>query len=157
MSFSKGFYDAELPSGAITSSGGAFTFTGSGGADVGSFKTTINLPNPLLAWTNQSAGATVNRAQGVQVNWTGGAPGSYVIIEGNAFDLNSGASGNFTCVANQSALTFTVPGYVTSTLPAASGTLGVENVSNYNTFSGANLDFGLAFGLSGTTINTNYQ
>jgi len=157
MSFSKGFYDAELPSGAITSSGGAFTFTGSGGADVGSLKTTINLPNPLLAWTNQTADATVNRAQGVQVNWTGGAPGSYVIIEGNAFDENSGASGNFTCVANQSALTFTVPGYVTSTLPAASGTLGVENVSNYSTFTAKNLDFGLAFGLSGTTINSLYQ
>jgi len=157
MSFSKGFYDAELPSGAITSSGGAFTFTGSGGADVGSLKTTINLPNPLLDWTNQSAGATVNRAQGVQVNWTGGAPGSYVIIEGNAFDLNTGASGNFTCVANQSALTFTVPGYVTSTLPAASGTLGVENVSNYNTFSASGLDFGLAFGLTSTTINSKYQ
>jgi hypothetical protein len=157
MSFTKGSYEASLPSGAITSSGGAFTFTGSGGADVGSFKSTINLPNPLLEWTNQSAGATINRAQGVQVSWTGGTPGSYVIIEGNAFDENTGASGNFTCVANQSALRFMVPGYVTSSLPAAPGTLGVDNVSNYTTFSASGLDFGIAFGISGVTVNSVYQ
>jgi uncharacterized protein (TIGR03437 family) len=157
MSFTKGEYESSLPSGAITSSGGAFTFTGSGGADVGSFKTTINLPNPLLNWTNQAAGATVNRAQGVQVSWTGGTPGSYVIIEGNAFDDNTGASGNFTCLANQSAGGFMVPGYVTSTLPASSGTLGVENVSNYTTFSASGLNFGIAFGISGVTVNTVYQ
>ena len=157
MSFTKGSYEASLPSGAITSSGGAFTFTGSGGADVGSFKSTINLPNPLLEWTNQSAGATINRAQGVQVSWTGGTPGSYVIIEGNAFDENTGASGNFTCVANQSALGFMVPGYVTRSLPAAPGTLGVDNVSNYTTFSASGLDFGIAFGISGVTVNSVYQ
>jgi uncharacterized protein (TIGR03437 family) len=157
MSFTKGEYEQSLPSGAITSSGGAFTFTGSGGADVGSFKTTINLPNPLLDWTNQAAGATVNRAQGVQVSWTGGTPGSYVIISGNAFNDNSGASGNFTCLANQSAGGFMVPGYVTSALPAASGTLGVENVSNYTTFSASGLNFGIAFGISGVTVNSVYQ
>jgi uncharacterized protein (TIGR03437 family) len=156
-SFTKGDYEVQLPSGAITSSGGAFTFTGSGGADVGSFNTTINLPNPLLNWTNQAAAATVNRAQGVQVTWTGGTPGSYVIIEGNAFNDNTGASGNFTCLANQSAGGFMVPGYVTSALPAASGTLGVENVSNYTTFSASGLNFGIAFGLSGITVNTVYQ
>ena len=51
-------------------------FTGPGGADVGSFNATINLPNPILTWTNQSAAATITRTQGVTVNWTGGAPGT---------------------------------------------------------------------------------
>jgi uncharacterized protein (TIGR03437 family) len=153
----KGEYEASLPANAITSSGGAFTFTGSGGADVGSFKTTINLPNPLLDWTNQSVGASVNRAQGVKVTWTGGSPGSYVIIEGNSSDEKTGASGNFTCVANQSDLAFTVPAYVTSTLPAGSGQLGLENASSYTTFSAKGLDFGIAFGISGVTINSVYQ
>jgi hypothetical protein len=157
MSFTTGSYEASLPSGAITSSGGAFTFTGSGGADVGSFKATINLPNPLLDWTNQTAGATINRGQGVQVSWTGGTPGSYVIIEGNSSNDTIGANGNFTCIANQSALGFMVPGYVTSALPPGSGTLEVDNVSTYAPFSATGLDFGIAFGISGTTVNSVYQ
>jgi hypothetical protein len=50
-----------------------------------------------------------------------------------------------------------VPGYVTSSLPAAPGTLGVDNVSNYTTFSASGLDFGIAFGISGVTVNSVYQ
>jgi uncharacterized protein (TIGR03437 family) len=157
MSFEKGEYSALLPSGAITSSGGAFTYSGSGGADVGSFKTTINLPNPLLNWTNQSAAATINRAQGVQVNWTGGGAGTYVIIMGNSSNESTGANGTFTCVANQSDLTFTVPGYVTSTLPQGTGTLTVENAASYETFTASGLDFGIGFGFTGTEINVTYQ
>jgi uncharacterized protein (TIGR03437 family) len=156
--FLKGTYEAQLPANAITSSGGAFTFNnGSGGADVGSFKTTVNLPNPILNWTNQSADATVNRPQGVQVNWTGGGSGTYVIIEGDSSDDTTGASGSFICITNQSALSFTVPGYVTSTLPAGSGSLTVENVASYSTFTATGLDFGIGFGFTGTRINSTYQ
>src|SRR5579884_2017556 len=39
-----GGYEAQLSAGAIPSSGGAFTFKGSGGADVGPFSATINFP-----------------------------------------------------------------------------------------------------------------
>ncbi len=156
MSFTKGSYEAALPSNAITSSGGAFTFTGSGGADVGSFSTTVNLPNPILQWTNQSAGATINRAQGVQVSWTGGGPGTYVIISGSSSN-DSGANGSFTCIANQSALGFMVPGYVTSTLPSGTGTLSVENAASYSRFNASGLDFGISFGFTGVSVNSNYQ
>ena len=155
-SFTKGSYGAMLPADAITSSGGAFTVTGSGGADVGSFKTTINLPNPLLEWTNQSAGATINRGQGVQVSWTGGTPGSWVIIEGHSSNDEIGANGNFTCIVDQSAKAFMVPGYVTSTLPAGSGTLAVENAS-FAPFSATGLDFGISFGISGASVNRTYE
>jgi len=157
----KGFYTALLPSNAITSSGGAFTFNGSGGADVGSFNTTVNLPNPILTWTasNQTADATVNRGQGVTVNWTGGGPGTYVIISGDSSDLNSGVFGSFTCITNQSALTFAVPGYVTSTLPAGTGSLSVENATSFGTFTTAapSLNYGFKFGFTGVSINATYQ
>jgi uncharacterized protein (TIGR03437 family) len=152
-----GSYIAELPSNAITSSGGAFTFNGSGGADVGSFKTTVNLPNPILTWTNQSADATVNRGQGVTVDWTGGGSGTYVIIEGNSSDSSTGAFGSFTCITNQSALSFQVPGYVTSTLPAGSGMLDVENATSFGIFTATGLDFGFKFGFTGVSINSTYQ
>jgi hypothetical protein len=152
-----GSYEAELPAGAITSSGGAFTYNGAGGPDVGSFNTTINLPNPLLSWTNQSADATVNRAQGIQITWTGGASGSYVLITGSSSNDTTGASGSFTCITTQNALSFTVPGYVTSTLPAGSGRLDVENVANYGTFTATGLDIGINFGFTGAEINSTYQ
>jgi uncharacterized protein (TIGR03437 family) len=155
--FTTGTYLASLPATAITSSGGAFTFTGSGGKDVGSFNATINLPNPLLDWTNQSAGATITRSQGVQINWTGGGSGSYVIITGSSENSNTGASGSFTCIANQSALGFLVPNYVTGTLPAGTGSLLVENVASYGTFTASNLNFGISFGFTGTEINSTYQ
>jgi uncharacterized protein (TIGR03437 family) len=154
---SKGQYGGQIPPNAITSSGGAFTFNGSGGADVGSFKATIDLPNPLLAWTNQSAAATINRAQGVHVDWTGGGQGTFVIIMGNSSNYTTGASGSFTCVANQSALTFTVPDYVTGAMPAGTGTMSVENITNFKSFAATGLDYGFGFGLTGTEINVTYQ
>jgi uncharacterized protein (TIGR03437 family) len=156
-SLEKGEYEDLLPAGAITSSGGAFTYNGSGGADVGSFSAAINLPNPLLDWTNQSADAKINRSQGVKVDWTGGGSGTYVIILGSSSNQTTGANGSFTCVANQSDLTFTVPDYVTGTLPAGSGTLTVENVASYTTFTAPSLDFGIGFGFTGNQINVTYQ
>ncbi len=145
-----------LPAGAIPSTGGAFTYNGSGGANVGSFKATLNLPNPLLDWTNQSAGATVTRADGVEVTWTGGTPGSLVIIQGSSSN-DSGASGSYTCVANQSALQFMVPAYVTATLPAGTGTMTVENAASLATFTATGLDFGIGIGFNSIQINTTYQ
>jgi uncharacterized protein (TIGR03437 family) len=156
--FATGSYEASLPAGAITSSGGAFTFNnGSGGVDVKGFNTTINLPNPLLSWTNQSADATVNRAQGIQITWTGGASGSYVLITGSSSNDTTGASGSFTCITTQNALSFTVPGYVTGALPAGSGRLDVENIANYATFTASGLDVGIDFGFTGASINSLYQ
>ena len=151
-----GIYTAQLPGGAITSTGGAFTFKGPGGANVGAFTTTVNLPNPLMSWTNQSAGATVIRSQGVQINWSGGTPGSYVVITGSSAG-SGGASGSFVCYAPQSALTFTVPPYVTGTLPAGSGSLSVENGTSFVSFSASGLDNGLGFGFNSIDINSTYQ
>jgi hypothetical protein len=125
--------------------------------DVKGFNTTINLPNPLLSWTNQSADATVNRAQGIQITWTGGASGSYVLITGSSSNDTTGASGSFTCITTQNALSFTVPGYVTGALPAGSGRLDVENIANYATFTASGLDVGIDFGFTGASINSLYQ
>ena len=122
---------------------------------MGASSATVNLPNPLLNWTNESAGATVTRAQGVQVTWTGGASGTYVFISGSS--TSGGVIGSFTCFAPQSALQFTVPAYVTETLPAGSGTLMVENTTQYTTFPATGLDLGVAFGFTGASTNSTYQ
>jgi hypothetical protein len=145
-----------LPGNAITSSGGAFTFTGSGGTQVGPFKATVNIPNPILAWTNQAAGATVNRAEGVELTWTGGAPGSYVTINGTSSGT-TGANSTFVCLTDQSALQFTVPPYVLSVLAAGPGTLEVENLASLGIFTATGLDFGDYYGFTAVEINTTYQ
>jgi hypothetical protein len=79
----KGAYFSLLSATAIPSSGGAFSFKGTAGADLGAFTPSFTL-SPLFSWTNQPAVATVNRAQGVSVTWTGGNPGSYVFITGTS-------------------------------------------------------------------------
>ncbi|HWZ32806.1 MAG TPA: hypothetical protein VNX18_15800 [Bryobacteraceae bacterium] len=151
----KGSYIGQLPDGAITSTGGAFTFTGPGGADVGAFKATVNLPNPLLNWTNQPAAATVTRSQGLLVTWTDGTPGSFVIITGSS--SGNGVSGSYTCFAPQSALQFTVPVWATLSLPSGSGSTTVENGTNYATFSASGLDTGIGFGFTGVSVKTTYN
>ncbi len=120
------------------------------------FTATVNLPNPLLSWTNQSAAATVTLAQGLQVTWTGGATSSYVIIEGSSSGSN-GVSGSYVCFAPTSALQFTVPSYVTLTLPAGTGTTTVENATNPAFFTATGLDYGYGLGFSSTSVNSTYQ
>ncbi len=151
-----GYYSATLAS--VPANGGAYVFNGSGasGSDtVGPFSTTVNFPNPLLTWSNQSAAATVGRGQGLVVNWNGGTPGSLVIISGSS--AGGTVTGSYTCIAPQSALTFTVPSYILLGLPAGTGTTSVTNSTNFTTFTATGLDFGGALGLVSFQANSNYN
>jgi len=140
---------------SIPSTGGAFVFNGTAGSQVGAFSANVSFPNPLIVWTNQSAAATVSRSQGLTVTWTGGAPGTYVIITGSS--ASGSASGSFTCFAPQSAGQFAVPSYVLLALPAGSGATTVQNSTNLTTFSATGLDFGAALGNVGFTVNSTYN
>lgn len=44
---SGGFFQAQLPASSVTGSPGTYTFTGSGGKDIGTFKVAINVQSPL--------------------------------------------------------------------------------------------------------------
>ena len=155
----KGIYNAQLAAGFIPTSGGTFNFQGTGGADVGSFKTSVVFPNPLLTWTNDTADATVTRSSGVLITWTGGSANTFVIMNGDSSGTVNGqsVSGSFTCIAPQSALQFQVPSYVTGALPAGTGSLSVSNYTSYQTFSAAGIDRGIAAGFSSEMINATYQ
>jgi hypothetical protein len=117
------------PAAAITSSGGAFSYIGSGGADVGKFKATINLPDPLLTWTNRSAAATINRALGVEVKWSGGGPGTFVIIAGNSSSETTGANGTFTCVADYTSPPAISISVLASALPVPRSTTSISKLA----------------------------
>ncbi len=156
-SSTSGEYLAQLPSGTIPTSGGSFTFNGSGGTQVGSFTATVNFPNPLLSWTNQSAAATVTRSSGLQVTWSGGASGSYVLIEGSSSAAASGVNGSYTCISPQAAGQFTVPSYILLGLPTGTGTTLVENSTSITSFSANGLDHGTALGAVAVQVNSTYQ
>jgi uncharacterized protein (TIGR03437 family) len=152
---SAGEYLTPLAAGFIPASGGTFQVTGSGGTDIGPFTTQIIFPNPALIWTNQSADAIISRSTGVTITWNGGEPGTFVMISGNSSP--GGVTASFTCLAPESPTQFSVPGYVTATMPAGSGTLAVANFTNYSSFTATGLDTGYAAGFVNYSITAMYQ
>ena len=132
---------------------GTFTFKGTGGKNVGAFTASISYSNPLN-WTNMNAITSITRSQGVTINWTGGASGSYVYIFGSSSNSVAGAS--FECFAPVSANQFTVPSYVLLALPASGtngGSLTISNstsqsfsapgLTTSNTYATAGVDFSI--------------
>jgi hypothetical protein len=156
MPNSPGAYYAQLSASAIPSSGGTFVFKGAGGTQVGSFTATVAFPGAILTWTNQSAAGTVNRAQGLNVTWSGGDPGSYVIIGGTS-SSGAGANGSYTCIAPAAAGQFTVPSYILLGMPSGSGTTSLENTTTFKPFSASGLAYGSAFGAVAVSVNSTYN
>jgi uncharacterized protein (TIGR03437 family) len=158
----KGVFSYTTPIGNtsfIPAAGGDFTFSGTGGPDVGAFTTPqVDIAAPVT-WTNVSDLATVTRSKGLTVNWTGGATGSYVGIKGFSLAAVNGSTtdyivGFFSCRALASAQTYTVPAGVLQTLPVSStlsesgvnislGFLLLSNETAPTTFTATGLDLGL--------------
>jgi uncharacterized protein (TIGR03437 family) len=155
-SFPPGYYEAQLPAGFLTASGGTFQFQATAGTQVGAFTTQVVFPEPLLQWTNQTAAATVTRSAGLPITWSGGSPGTYVIISGSS--SSASASGFFTCLAPVAAEQFTVPSYVLATLPASTiGELSVANETVPTSFTATGLNYGEAIGYVSYDINAAFQ
>lgn len=156
----KGAFFADLASGAIPQSGGTFTFTGTGGADVGSFTSTLTFTNPLLSWTNRSAAATIDRSKDFTVNWTGGNPGSYVFVTGSAgiaaTSTNPLVTVGITCLANADDGHFTVPSYILSAMPPGAGGVQVQN-DIYGKLLAKGIDIGTAQGEVAISAASTYK
>ncbi|MBZ5594776.1 MAG: hypothetical protein LAP39_21230 [Acidobacteriia bacterium] len=109
-------------SGTPTLTTGTYTIAGTGGTDVGAFSASVNFPGDLT-WTNEDTlPDPIPRSSGLTVNWTGGTSG-LVAIAGTAFAQSGGTQQNpiynaslFTCIAQATAGTFTVPVSVLSHL-----------------------------------------
>lgn len=151
-----GFYVGQLATGFIPASGGTFSFKGAGGANVGAFSASVVFTSPVLTWTNQTAAATVTRSAGLPIAWTGGASGTYVLISGTSSSGGS-AFGGFTCVAETSAGSFNVPGYVLAVMPEGTGSLTVTNETTPQSFTATGLDYGYAAGYVSYSINAVYK
>ena len=148
-----GFYQAQLPA-ALSSSPGTYTFTASGGANIGGFKASINVQSPLSI-TNRSALATITRSQGATVTWSGGFPNGDVQFEGAVG--NQLGTVRFYCHAPTSAGQITVPSSILLALPAGGGTLDITNTTAVQTISAPGLDLGLAAGAVIFGVDTTFK
>jgi uncharacterized protein (TIGR03437 family) len=96
---------------------GNYTFTGTGGAEVGAFSASMNLPNPI-DWPAKNSITLVNRSQPLTITWTGGTPGATVAVTGRSTAAPDGKYGaSFLCWADATAGNLTVPVAVLSALP----------------------------------------
>ncbi|MFN0100641.1 MAG: hypothetical protein ACKV2U_00985 [Bryobacteraceae bacterium] len=145
LPFSGGAYAATLYSsgfGGIGGSGsptltqGSYTIAGTGGADVGAFSASINFPG-AFTWTNESAvPAVIPRSQNLPITWSGGGDG-LVAVTGFAGTQVGGTQTNptfeatvFTCIAQASAGSLTVPSSVLQQLPVVSADITSGAIGN---------------------------
>ena len=127
----KGNDGATLAAGVVPA-GGTFTFNGSGGADVGPFSATLTIASPNFNWTNPSAATTIDRTQGLLYTWTGGLPGTYVLLGGTS--TGSGVTAGYSCKVAVEAGQFTVPSYILLGMPAGSGGVSIQQHDTDSTF-----------------------
>jgi uncharacterized protein (TIGR03437 family) len=152
-SANKGVYTGDyiLPNASIT-------FTGTGGTSVGPFTVTVPVSSQNLSWTNESANATITRANGASVTWSGADPDGTVQISGfsvGGASTSTAAGAGFNCTAPAGPGQFTVPAKIllalpasanlgSSLLPVATGSLGVSQLGASLPFTAKGLDIGFA-------------
>jgi uncharacterized protein (TIGR03437 family) len=146
LNLQSGTYFASLPS--FPASGASSTFTGSGGKDAGPFSAIAS----VLPFTMLNSDAPVVRSQGHHITWQGGDPATYITIGTTVrnFDIR--------CVVAASAGQFTLPGWLTSAMPATlSQPFFIENHSAPQVLAISGLDLAFAYGQSQYGFNVAYQ
>jgi uncharacterized protein (TIGR03437 family) len=153
-----GAFQTSVPNNFLPPSGGTYTFATGGSAAIEKISATLKMPAGF-SWTNQGADATVARAQGLPVIWTGGGAGTYVNIQGGSTATINGSSVSvsFVCSAPAAAGQFTVPSYILQGLPAGSGTVTVAESTALLSITPRGLDMGVAYVSTGVAINAIYQ
>jgi hypothetical protein len=104
-------------SGSLALNPGSYNVSSAGGADVGAFQATLNVPSPIT-WTGRNSLLSVNRTQPLTISWTGGSPTDLVGLVGFGEDIPSNASTMFVCLAQQGASSITVAPPILANLPA---------------------------------------
>ena len=147
---------------------GTYTIdNGGGGADVGPFSATLTVPATLV-WTNADADLTVVRANGVDIQWTGGDPaanigisGVVTIVDPATFKITGGAV--FSCnVPNTGEFLVTpdvlslMPATPTGPVASAFSTLTIADTAGA-TFTASGIDTGSIIFSAGSGRSVVYQ
>jgi uncharacterized protein (TIGR03437 family) len=111
----------------ILYSGYAYTVSGAGGKYIGAFSATETTSTRDVAFTNLSLSQAIPRSTDLTVKWDGADPakqnGQVTIGGVSVDDINSSGYYDhyamFQCIAPAAAKSFTIPGWILSTLPAS--------------------------------------
>jgi len=133
---------------------GKYTFTTTGGADIGPITASIDFPKSFQ-W-NHDAITSVDRSQPLTITWTGGTPGTLVSVNGQSSAApgpNGDIGAAFICWGDAATGSLTIPVGVLQALPANyqdkngkyQGTLYAQDSVTYNPFSASGLDYGNIF------------
>jgi hypothetical protein len=145
-----GTFNATLSAAGTFLSPGAYTLTGTGGADIGSFSAAFNIPAApaLISPPSFVIPPPVIRASGMPVTWSGGASNAYIQIEVQS-PTDSTYTNGATAVCNvaASAGSFTIPPYALLALPAG-------NLASFQFQQQTESSFTAAKGLPYGTIHT---
>ncbi|HTR39144.1 MAG TPA: hypothetical protein VMH80_24880 [Bryobacteraceae bacterium] len=123
---------------------GDYTITGPGGADIGPFSATITFP-PSPTLVSPANNATVNRADGMTITWTGGDPkGDLRLTVFGAVNPAMGIGNQAMCNAPAAPGTFTIPPYVMLALPTTqSAGFTIAPTATEVSFTATGLDAGI--------------
>jgi len=155
-------------SGPAYLSPGAYTISGSGGQDAGSFSTSLTIPNVTSSvWANEDALNTILRSQDLTLTLNPTANNPYLAVVGNSYDTSVGQNGIFQCIIPQGATSFSIPGYVLASLPASgvasdfggprTGFLGVLASSTPTHIQAKGVDAGSSVGFQLFVKNVSFQ
>jgi hypothetical protein len=97
---------------------GSYEIQGTGGKDVGSFRSVVRARPPVV-WWNEAQVDTVDRAAGVVLHWTGAAKEDRVAIVAVNHDRLTGAAGICLCLPPPGADTFAIPPMALTNFPAS--------------------------------------
>lgn len=125
---------------------------GAGGADVGAFSFTKNIPS-FIDWNNRAAINNILRSQPLTITWNPGqAQSGVVVITGMSFSVPKKLGTAFFCYTDPAAGSFTVPAYVMNAMVATdnsgipqfpAGTLSVGGAITPGFFEAPGLDLGV--------------
>ncbi len=141
---------------------GTYTITGAGGTDIGAFKASMDFPGSFV-WTNQNNIADpIPRGSALPITWTGGGTG-LVAIAGAALRQTGGTQQNpiyeatlFSCVAQASAGSFTVPSSVLQQLPVVSNDMTTGSFGNLSVLAIPDVSKGQGVFSAGGTIDQGF-
>ena len=119
---------------------GAYTVTGTGGADVGSFSATFTIA-ALPTLTSPVNNGAVTRSSGMTVTWTGGIGNVLIEIFSPTDATNTNGAGAV-CAASASAGSFTIPSSVLLALPASTSAGFIFSTQTEASFTATGLNLG---------------
>jgi hypothetical protein len=108
----------------------------------------LNLP-ANFTWSNEASITSVNRANDLEITWTGSDANGYVYVSGTSLDTAAKIGASFYCLERGSASRLTVPAAILLGLPvsgnpqgASTGTLAVGITNEPSRFTARGIDVG---------------